>query len=40
MFMSRGRLSQEAFCTRLGFFRENLDALALGIVRAASEVTA
>ena len=40
MFVSHGRISQEAFRTRLGFFRENLDALALGIVHAASEVTA
>ncbi|MEU5308895.1 hypothetical protein [Streptomyces sp. NPDC021562] len=39
MFLSDGRLSQEAFRTRLGFFRENLDALALGIADAVREVT-
>ncbi|MGW0760203.1 hypothetical protein ACWD1Y_27625 [Streptomyces sp. NPDC002814] len=40
MFMSRGRVLQEPFHIRLGFFRENLDALALSLVNAASEVTA
>ncbi|MEW2302619.1 hypothetical protein AB0958_22060 [Streptomyces sp. NPDC006655] len=38
MFLSDGRLSQEAFRTRLGFFRENLDGLALGIADAVREV--
>ncbi|MEY9992904.1 hypothetical protein ABIE67_004936 [Streptomyces sp. V4I8] len=38
MFMSRGRLLQEPFHIRVGFFRENLDALAVSIVDAASEV--
>lgn len=39
IFMSRGRLFQEDFHIRVGFFRENLDALAWSIVHAASEVT-
>ncbi|MEU4351830.1 hypothetical protein [Streptomyces sp. NPDC023838] len=40
MFLeSRGVISQEAFYRRTGFFRENFDALALGIVEAASEAT-
>ncbi|MGZ9935097.1 hypothetical protein ACXNSR_35080 [Streptomyces sp. NC-S4] len=32
--------SEEAFYRRTGFFRENFDGLALGIVEAASEATA
>ncbi|MFF2517915.1 hypothetical protein [Streptomyces sp. NPDC058086] len=39
MFVSReGAFLQEPFHIRLGFYRENFDALAYGIVEAASEV--
>ncbi|QIY72697.1 hypothetical protein HEP84_29730 [Streptomyces sp. RLB1-33] len=39
MFVSRdGAFIQEPFHIRLGFYRENFDALANGIVEAASEV--
>jgi hypothetical protein len=38
-FLSReGAFTQEPFHIRLGFYRENFDALAYGIVEAASEV--
>jgi hypothetical protein len=39
MFVSReGAFLQEPFHIRLGFYRENFDALARCIVEAASEV--
>ncbi|MFE2513818.1 hypothetical protein [Streptomyces mirabilis] len=39
MFVSReGAFLQEPFHIRLGFYRENFDALAYGIAEAASEV--
>ncbi|WP_393078052.1 hypothetical protein [Streptomyces sp. LN704] len=39
MFLVRGGLfAEEPFHTRLGFYRENFDALALAIVNAAAEV--
>ncbi|MGJ5898043.1 hypothetical protein DF268_26770 [Streptomyces sp. V2] len=37
VFTSRGRLLQEPFHIRLGFLRENFDALAVSLVHAASE---
>jgi hypothetical protein len=39
MFVSReGAFLQEPFHIRLGFYRENFDALAYGIAEAVSEV--
>ncbi|MFF4601968.1 hypothetical protein ACFY12_04300 [Streptomyces sp. NPDC001339] len=34
LFLERGRFSEEPFHQRMGFYRENFDALALGIVDA------
>ncbi|WP_371669080.1 hypothetical protein OG985_16285 [Streptomyces sp. NBC_00289] len=38
MFLTRGVFTEESFHIRLGFYRENFDALALAIVNAAAQV--
>ncbi|WP_329270764.1 hypothetical protein [Streptomyces sp. NBC_01451] len=38
MFLDRGVLSEKEFHQQMTFYRENFDALALGIVKAVSEV--
>jgi hypothetical protein len=38
MFLERGAFSQEEFYRRTTFYRENFDALARGIVEAATKV--
>ncbi|GHA84503.1 hypothetical protein ACIQRS_30445 [Streptomyces termitum] len=40
MFRTNGGFSEEAFYDRIGFFRENADAMASSIVSAVSEATA